>query len=183
MDTDGEISGLLFGQADGRIDETMKLLIQEYGRMIVTVIAAVLMLCVLGSGFLVVWRENGSVDDSIKTNFLSNEVKRTPPVLTVTDFKIRSGERADFSRHVFAYDHDGRDITSEVRAVRENGTQEDVSGEKQNLFQKFGTTEWKTEGILRFSLWVKSPVTGKTTRGDLIVLVDAPAAEEEEKTS
>ena len=147
MDTDGEISGLLFGQADGRIDETMKLLIQEYGRMIVTVIAAVLMLCVLGSGFLVVWRENGSVDDSIKTNFLSNEVKRTPPVLTVTDFKIRSGERADFSRHVFAYDLDGRDITSEVRAVRENGTQEDVSGEKQNLFQKFGTTEWKTEGI------------------------------------
>lgn len=151
----------------------MKLLIQEYGRIIVTAITGVIMIFILGGSFLSVWRENGGVNDSIKTNFQSNEVKRTPPVLTVRDFKIKQGETADFSKYVSAVDYDGKDITSEVEAVEDEGARSELSEGKQNLFQKYGKTVWQKLGILRFFLWVKSPVTGKTTRGRLVVLVDA----------
>ncbi len=174
MEAGGSISGIFCGQAYGGIDGNMKLLIEEYGRILVTVLTGGIIIFILGNGFLTVWRENGGVNDSIKTNFQSNEVKRTPPVLTVKDFKIRQGETADFSRYVSAIDYDGKDITSEVQAIEDGRVETEPSEKKQNLLQTYGKTEWQTVGVLHFSLSVKSPVTGKTTRGKLIVLVDAP---------
>lgn len=151
----------------------MKYLIEEYGNVLVAVMTGGLCLMVLVSSFMNLWQEHGGVDDSIKTNFESNEVKRTPPVLVVTDFKIRQGEQALFSGYVSAIDYDGRDITSEVEAQRVEGGERDVREEYENLLGTYGKTVWKQAGVLRFLLRVRSPVTGKETKGKLVVLVDS----------
>lgn len=130
----------------------MGLLILEYGGILRSVMCALLILGLVFSGFIHKWQEIGGVSDSRKTHFLTDEEKRTPPVLTARDFKIREGEPLNIQSHVLSVDFDGSDISDLI--------QMECRREKQ--------------GILRVSLSVSSPVTGKIVRGSLVVLVDCP---------
>lgn len=128
----------------------MRLFIYEYGRILLGVLLAAVLVGAVFSGFVQKWREFGGVDDTVKTDFQNDEEKRTPPVLTASDFKILAGDELRIGDHVSANDYDGRDLSHLVRR--------EVVKEKP--------------GILRVALRVTSPVTGKTVRGSLIVLVD-----------
>ena len=130
----------------------MRMFLYEYGKVLLTVILAVLVLGVVGFGLMQKWRQFGGVSDSVKTNFLTDEEKRTPPVLTARDFKIHDGEKIRIAPYVSAVDYDGTDISKHIQA------------------------EYRREkpGIRRYTLRVTSPVTGKTVSGSLIVLVDCP---------
>lgn len=130
----------------------MRTLLYEYGRVLVTVILAVLVLAAAGFGLMQKWRQFGGVDDSVKTNFLTDEEKRTPPVLTARDFKIHDGERVRIAQYVSAVDYDGNDISEHIQA------------------------EYRQEkpGLRRYDLRVTSPVTGKMVKGSLIALIDCP---------
>lgn len=145
----------------------MRIWIEEYGRITVSVLCCLCLCVILFSGFLFRWREAGGVKDSIKTNFNSSEPKRTPPVLHITDFKVQKGTDINFTQYVSAIDFDGKDITGQIEIFEE---------EKQELYQNMVTSWkgriWDKQGVFRFMLRVKSAVTGKSTKGKLIVLVD-----------
>lgn len=130
----------------------MRLFIYEYGNVLSGVLFSVLILTVVFSGFMKKWQEFGGVDDSIKTDFLTDEKKRTPPVLKACDFKIREGDPLNAEEHVSASDFDGRDISDRIqmKCVREK------------------------PGLLRYELQVESPVTGKVVCGRMTVLIDCP---------
>lgn len=130
----------------------MRLLIYEYGKVLSGVLVSALILAVIFSGFMKKWQEFGGVDDSVKTHFLTDEEKRTKPVLRACDFKIREGDPLNPEEHVSASDFDGRDISDRIRmkCVRE------------------------APGLLRYELRVESPVTGKVVCGRMTVLIDCP---------
>lgn len=130
----------------------MKMFLYEYGKVLLTVILTILALGVVSFGLMQKWRQFGGVSDSVKTNFLTDEEKRTPPVLTARDFKIHDGENVRIDQYMSAADYDGTDISEHIQA--------ECRKEKP--------------GIRRYVLRVTSPVTGKTVSGSLIVLVDCP---------
>lgn len=130
----------------------MELFILEYGRILRSAMCALLILGSVFSGFIHKWQEIGGVSDSRKTHFLTDEEKRTPPVLTACDFKICEGEPLNIHSHVSAVDFDGSDISDLIQME----------------------CKWEKQGILRVSLSVSSPVTGKLVKGSLVVLVDCP---------
>lgn len=130
----------------------MRLFIEEYGKMLVTVMVCSVVLGILFTGFMRKWQEFGGVEDSIKTDFKTDEEKRTPPVLIARDVKIHSGESVDVAEYVSASDFDGRDLSS---LIEKDCMERDA-------------------GIIRYALKVTSPVTGKSVSGRLLVLVDCP---------
>lgn len=130
----------------------MRMFLYEYGRVLLTVVLAVLVLAAAGSGLMRKWRQFGGVDDSVKTNFLTDEEKRTPPVLTARDVKVHGGERVRIEQYASAVDYDGTDISGQIQA--------EVRKEKP--------------GLWRYDLRVTSPVTGKTVKGSLVALIDCP---------
>ena len=97
----------------------MGLLILEYGGILRSVMCALLILGLVFSGFIHKWPEIGGVSDSRKTHFLTDEEKRTPPVLTARDFKIREGEPLNIQSHVLAVDFDEELWQEDVSAFRE----------------------------------------------------------------
>lgn len=133
-------------------DDRVKLFIYEYGNVLSGVLFSMIIMAAIFSGFMKKWQEFGGVDDSIKTDFLTDEEKRTPPVLRACDFKIREGDPLDVEQHVSASDFDGRDISDRIqmKCVREK------------------------PGLLRYELRVESPVTGKVVCGRMTVLIDCP---------
>ncbi len=130
----------------------MRLLIEEYGKMLAAVIICSALLGILFTGFMRKWQEFGGVDDSIKTDFNTDEEKRTPPVLIARDVKVHSGEPVDVAEYVSASDFDGSDLSSLVQ--------------KDCLERK--------EGVIRYALKVTSPVTGKSVTGRILILIDCP---------
>lgn len=130
----------------------MRMFLYEYGRVLLTTVMAVLVLAAAGSGLMRKWRQFGGVNDSVKTNFLTDEEKRTPPVLTARDFKVHGGESVRVEQYVSAVDYDGTDISEQIQAELRKDS----------------------PGLWRYDLQVRSPVTGKTVRGSLIALVDCP---------
>ena len=130
----------------------MRLLLEEYGRMLVTILVSAVLLGVIFAGFMRKWQQFGGVEDSVKTEFNTDEEKRTPPVLVAKDVKIHSGESVELADCVSASDFDGSDISS--------------------LIQKKCTG--REAGIFRYDLKVTSPVTGKSVGGKLVILVDCP---------
>ncbi len=130
----------------------MQLLIEEYGRFF---IAVLLVTVSMSAGFAVLlqkWGEEGAVSDSRKTEFATEEGKRTPPRIYARDFKIRRGEPVSFENYVSAVDFDGSNLIDCLQADYEE----------------------TIPGIRRYELSVKSPVTGKTARRKLVVLLDCP---------
>ncbi len=130
----------------------MRLLIEEYGKMLVVVMVCSAVLGILFTGFLRKWQEFGGVDDRIKTYLNTVAVKRPPPVLIARDVKVHSGDPVNVADYVSASDFDGSDLSSLVQ--------------KDCLERK--------EGIIRYALKVTSPVTGKSVTGRLLVLIDCP---------
>lgn len=130
----------------------MHLFLEEYGRILVAVLIA--MVLISGGVVLLIqkWGEEGAVSDSKKTEFATNEEKRTPPRIYARDIKIQRGEQVPFEDYVTAVDFDG-----------------------SNLFDCLQISfEETVPGIRRYDLCVKSPVTGKTARKKLLVLLDCP---------
>lgn len=151
----------------------MRIWIEEYGRITMSVLCCLCLCGILFSGFLFQWREAGGVRDSVKTNFNSSEAKRTSPVLRITDFKVEQGQNVNFTPYVSAVDFDGTDITGQVEICVGDG--EALDGERavyKNMVTDREGKIWDKQGIFRFELKVKSAVTGKVTRGKLVVLVD-----------
>lgn len=151
----------------------MRIFVEEYGRLLVTILCCLFLGGFVLSGFMDRWRSAGGVSDSVKTNFRTNEEKRTAPVIRAEDFKAVRGDKISFSRFISAVDFDGRDITGQVEIAV--GSEEMGGNNKlgyQNIITEFRESIWDTQGIFRFTLKVKSPVTGKVTRGKLVVLVD-----------
>ncbi|MCM1246136.1 MAG: hypothetical protein NC293_10900 [Roseburia sp.] len=157
----------------------MRIWIEEYGRVTVAVLCCLCLCALLFSAFLSRWRENGGVRDSIKTNFNSDEAKRTPPVLHLTDFKVQKGKEVSFLPYVSAEDFDGTDLTGQIEMSEETPEQSDGEGTAyRNMLTDWNGKIWERQGVFRFILRVKSAVTGKVTKGKLIVLVDFPANNE-----
>lgn len=151
----------------------MRIWIEEYGRIIVSVLCGLCLCGILFSGFLVRWKEVGGVRDSTKTNFNSNEPKRTSPILHITDFKVEKGTEVDFIPYVSAMDFDGTDITGQIEiSERDSGTPDEEMAVYKNMVTGWKGRVWDEQGVFRFELKVKSAVTGKVTRGKLVVLVD-----------
>lgn len=140
--------GIFCGSYDGGM--VMRMFLYEYGRILLTVMLSIIVLGAAFSGFMRKWQQMGGVTDSVKTNFLTDEEKRTPPVLTAHDFKIHEGEEIKIDDYVSAVDYDGSDISQRIQMERQR----------------------EKPGIWRYALRVTSPVTGKTVRGSLVVLVD-----------
>ncbi len=130
----------------------MRYLLEEYGKNLLALMAALILMGGIFGKFITGWRELGAVDDSVKTRFERDEEKRQPPIIRARDFKLHKGETLDFGRYVTAVDFDGSDISALVKAVCER----------------------REGGICTYSLRVKSPVTGKSASGRLLVLVDSP---------
>lgn len=128
----------------------MRLFIEEYGRIIFTVLLSAALLGSVFTGFMRKWQEMGGVNDSIKTDFETDEGKRTPPILIARDVKIHSGDPIDVTDYVSASDFDGRELSSLIQV---NGVGQDA-------------------GVVRYELKVTSPVTGKSAGGKLVVLLD-----------
>lgn len=151
----------------------MRIWIEEYGRITMSVLCCLCLCGILFSGFLFQWREVGGVRDSVKTNFNSSEAKRTSPVLRITDFKVEKGQNVNFTPYVSAVDFDGTDLTGQVEISGSDGEAPD--GEMavyKNMVTDWEGKIWDKQGVFRFELKVKSAVTGKVTRGKLVVLVD-----------
>lgn len=170
---DRRISGIFCRQAYGRV--ILRILIEEYGRLMLTVLCCLFLAGVVFSGFMERWHDYGGIRDSVKTNFRSNEEKRTAPVIWAEDFKAVRGEKINFSEFISAIDFDRRDITGEMEIAMKTGdTGAESEMKYKNIVSGFDGAVWEEQGIFRFLLKVKSPVTGKTARGELIVLVDYP---------
>lgn len=153
----------------------MRIWIEEYGRTTVAVFCCLCLCGILFFGFLSRWREAGGVSDRIKTNFKANEPGRTAPVLRITDFKVRKGEEVNFTPYVSAVDFDGKEISGQIE-IAEGGSRK-TEGKPvlyQNMVTGWNGDRWEEQGIFHFVLKVKSAVTGKVTKGKLVVLVDAP---------
>lgn len=128
----------------------MRLFIEEYGRILFTVLLSAVLLGSVFTGFMRKWQETGAVNDSIKTDFETDEEKRTPPVLIARDVKIHSGDPIDVTDYVSASDFDGRELSSLIQV---NEVEQDA-------------------GVVRYELKVTSPVTGKSAGGKLVILMD-----------
>ncbi len=151
----------------------MRIWIEEYGRITMSVLCCLCLCGILFSYFLSQWREVGGVRDSVKTNFNSSEAKRTSPVLRITDFKVEKGQNVNFTPYVSAVDFDGTDITGQVEISGGDG--ETPDGEMavyKNMVTDWEGKIWDKQGVFRFEVKVKSAVTAKVTRGKLVVLVD-----------
>ncbi len=134
----------------------MRLWIQEYGRIVSSLLVSLLILAVIYGVFVSQWQRVGGVEDSVKTNFQSNEPKRTPPEITARDFKVRRGMEISFRDHVSAVDFDGRDL-----------------GEYLAFYPEVREGErWGQAGIFYYEIRVKSPVTQKRSSTQIMVLVD-----------
>lgn len=130
----------------------MQFFIQEYGRILITVLLVTVLASVCVIGFMQKWREEGGVSDGQKTEFATDEGKRTPPHIFARDFKVCRGEDMPFEDYVSAVDFDGSDLFDRIQMEYEE----------------------REPGIRYYELSVKSPVTGKTAKGKLVVLLDCP---------
>lgn len=150
----------------------MKLILQEYGKVMIAVMISLFLLIGVFFGFVKKWKEFGGINDSIKTNFRSDEVKRTEPVIYAGSFKVRKGEDVCFEKYISAYDFDGRDITEDIEIACDLMS----GGEKsyENMVYGYKDVRWDRQGIFHCNLQVKSDVTGKTAKKRIIVLVDCP---------
>lgn len=149
----------------------MQLFLSEYGKIVIAVVAAVLIISILMSGFLLGWKEVGGVSDSVKTEFSSNQEKRLPPRLRVEDFSVKKGDSKNFLQHVRAVDYDQKDISSLIQVANCDQEGKRVSG-FNGVQNECEGKYWNQEGIYRYEIRVKSPVTGKVSKGKMIVLVD-----------
>lgn len=73
--------------------DKMQFFISEYGKIMLAVMASFFIVSVVLMSFLMGWQRAGGVSDSEKTNFSTNEERRTSPKLYVKDFKVKSGEK------------------------------------------------------------------------------------------
>lgn len=149
----------------------MQFFISEYGKIMLAVMASFFIVSVVLMSFLMGWQRAGGVSDSEKTNFSSNEERRTPPELYVKDFKVKSGEKVDFGLYLSALDFDRRDLSSCIQAAERDVNGRRIS-EYKNIFGEERENRWETPGIYRYFVRVRSPVTGKVTEKRLLVLVD-----------
>lgn len=130
----------------------MRIFIEEYGRILITVLLVTVLISVGVIGFMQKWREEGGVPDGQKTEFATDEGKRTPPHIIARDFKVCRGENMPFEDYVSVTDFDGSDLFDQLQMEYEE----------------------REPGIRYYELSVKSPVTGKTAKGKLVVLLDCP---------
>lgn len=149
----------------------MQFFILEYGKTVLSVLAACFFVSAVLLSFLTGWNRAGGISDSEKTNFSVNEEKRTPPVLYVKDFKVKSGENVDFKTFLSALDFDRRDLSSHIR-IAERGEDGKAVSSYKNVLGKEMKKKWGTPGIYRYLARVQSPVTGKVTEKGFVVLVD-----------
>lgn len=154
----------------------MKLIVEEYGRVMIGVMISFVLLIGVFSGFVKKWREFGGINDSIKTNFQSDEVKRTAPVIYAGNFKVGKGEDICFEKYISAYDFDGRDITEDIEIACD--LMSDGKKTYENMVYGYKDIHWDRQGIFHCNLQVKSAVTGKTAMKKIIVLVDCPESPE-----
>lgn len=157
----------------------MKMILEEYGKILITVIISIFLLIVVFSGLVKRWREYGGINDSIKTNFQSDEVKRTAPVIHAENIKTRKGESICFEKHIAAYDFDGSDITGDVEIACDFGTNHDKKYE--NMVSLYKNVCWDSQGIFYCDIQVKSSITGKTAKKKIVILVDCPQSLERRK--
>ncbi len=149
----------------------MRFFISEYGKIVLAVVASFFIVSVVLMSFLAGWYQAGGVSDSVKTEFSSNEERRTPPVLYVKDFKIKSGEKVDFGTYLSALDFDQRDLSTCIQVAERDANGKRISAYK-NIFGENEESSWETPGIYRYLVRVQSPVTGKVTEKRLLVLID-----------
>lgn len=149
----------------------MQLFISEYGKIILAAMTSFFIVSVILLSFLAGWHRAGGVSDSVKTDFSSNEERRTPPVLYVKDFKVKSGEKVDFGTYLSAQDFDRRDLSNSIQAAEIDTNGKRISAYK-NILGENEEKSWGPPGIYRYLVRVQSPVTGKVMEKRLLVLVD-----------
>ncbi|MCI8365644.1 MAG: hypothetical protein HFG34_11970 [Eubacterium sp.] len=149
----------------------MQFFISEYGKIVLAVVVSVFIVSVVFMSFLAGWNRAGGVSDSEKTNFSSNEERRTPPELYVKDFKVKSGEKVDFGSYLSALDFDRRDLSSWIQVAEMDASGKVVTA-YNNILGEDEEERWGTPGIYRYLVRVQSPITGKVTEKRLLVLVD-----------
>lgn len=149
----------------------MQFFISEYGKIMLAVMASFFIISVVLMSFLVGWHRAGGVSDSVKTDFSSNEERRTSPVLFVKDFKVKSGEKVDFGSYLSALDFDRGDLSSCIQVAERDASGKVITAYK-NILGEDEEKRWGTPGIYRYLVRVQSPITGKVTEKRLLVLVD-----------
>lgn len=149
----------------------MQFFIWEYGKIMLAVMTSFFIVSVILLSFLAGWHRAGGVSDSVKTDFSSNEERRTPPVLYVKDFKVKSGEKVDVGTYLSARDFDRRDLSNSIQAAEIDANGKRISAYK-NILGENEEKSWGSPGIYRYLVRVQSPVTGKVMEKRLLVLVD-----------
>lgn len=151
--------------------DKMQFFISEYGKIMMTVVASLFIVSVVLMSFLMGWQRAGGVSDSEKTNFSTNEERRTSPKLYVKDFKVKSGEKKDFAEYLSALDFDRGDLSACIQVAERDMDGRRIS-EYKNILGGKGENRWGEPGIYRYFVRVRSPVTGKVTEKKFLVLVD-----------
>ncbi len=149
----------------------MQFFISEYGKIVLAVVVSFFIVSVVFTSFLAGWNRAGGVSDSVKTDFSSNEERRTSPALYVKDFKVKSGEKVDFKSYLSAFDFDRGDLSSYIQVAERDDSGKVVTA-YQNILGEDAEKSWGAPGIYRYLTRVQSPVTGKVTEKGLLVLVD-----------
>lgn len=149
----------------------MQFFISEYGKIMLAVMVSFSIVSFILISFLAGWHRAGGVSDSIKTDFSSNEERRTSPVLYVKDFKVKSGEKVDFGSYLSALDFDRRDLSNCIQVAERDASGKVITAYK-NIIGEDEEKRWGIPGIYRYLVRVQSPVTGKVTEKRFLVLVD-----------
>lgn len=149
----------------------MQLFISEYGKIILAAMTSSFIVSVILLSFLAGWHRAGGVSDSEKTNFSTNEERRTSPELYVKDFKVRSGEKVNFGLYLSALDFDRKDLSSCIQVAEREASGKVITAYK-NIFGEDKDKRWGTPGIYRYLVRVQSPITGKVAEKRFLVLVD-----------
>lgn len=156
--------------------DKMQFFISEYGKIMLAVMASFFIVSVVLMSFLMGWQRAGGVSDSEKTNFSTNEERRTSPELYVKDFKVKSGEKKDFAEYLSAMDFNRGDLSACIQVAERDVNGRRIS-EYKNILGGKGESSWGKPGIYRYFVRVRSPVTGKVTEKKFLVLVDYSSIE------
>lgn len=96
----------------------MEMFVKQYGLVVIYAITGILIIGILYGAFRENWKEVGSVEDGVKTEFNNN--KKLKPILIVENQKVKLGEIVkDVRTFARALDIDKKEIETEKIKVTE----------------------------------------------------------------
>jgi len=141
----------------------LKEFVRQYGAVLCSILVGILLLGIFFFFFQPKWREQGTIEDSNKTNFAQQPKRKERPILVAQDQQFCVGDKIDIKKIAMAkeWGQNGRDLSGNIKWTITGG----------NLSVSRGLLDTSHTGKANLKYSVKS-ANGLLSEKEIVILVD-----------